>query len=190
MKSIKHILGVTALVTLTACGGGGGGGDSSSANTQPIPAQFDVAPFLGTWTPVDLKCYAKLEYNPIYFYKQRTITLAADSMQVVRAVYTDAACSEKAGNLTETLSVVYTPSIATGKSTVAKIDLTYTGAIANADDGTVITIPKASEGAQAIGSTSKGLLAVDGNSLYVGESSGMDADGYPTTSYPKVAATK
>jgi hypothetical protein len=187
MKAIKQILALAALATLAACGGGGG---SSSDNTQPAPVQFDVTPILGTWAPVDLKCYPKLEYNPIYFYKQKTITLAADSMQVVRVVYTDKACNVKAGNLTETLSVVYAPGSAAGKSTVAKINLTYTGAIASADDGSAITIPKASVGSQAIGSTSKGLLAVDGNSLYVGESSGKDAEGYPTTLYPEVGATR
>jgi hypothetical protein len=187
MKSIKHIFGVTTLVTLAACGGGGG---DSTNNAQPAQTQFDIAPFVGTWSLVDLKCSPNFEYNPAYFSKQNTITFSSDKVEVIQMVYTDAACSVKAGKLTEIYAVVYAAGSAPGKSTVAKINLTFTSSTTSADGGVGITLTKTPEGSHAIGSTSKGLLAVDGNSLYVGESSGMDADGYPTTLYPAVGATK
>lgn len=196
------VVGLTAFA-LTACGGGGdsstpaanatpaatgtgttdasGGTASTPVNPGMTPSGFDATEFLGEWRRTDAaSCYSTFNYSAAYHFRNDKVTLTATELSVAETIYTDAACTNKAGILVEKYSITYTAGTAPGRTNVARTSLVYSGSNSSADGGSGLTFTKVPDGSQT-GGSQKGLLDVDGSKLYTNsKGSVIDADGYPT----------
>ena len=187
MKLLHIFVTASASLALVACGGGGGGtsGASTSANSSTQVSGFDSTEFQGNWIRLDAaSCYGGpfggFEYGPYYFKNDR-LTFTATTAELVETLYNDAACTNKAGKLTENYAVAYSAGAVAGKANPARVQLTYTGSSTGPDGGTGLTLTKIPDGSQT-GGTNKNLLNVENAQLFTGSrNSALDADGYPTT---------
>ncbi len=183
-------LSAALLLSLMACGGGGGGGGSGDTSapqadtpiTQPdagLPAKADITEFVGAWTPTDTDCHAGFAYGA-YWFKRDTLVVTADRAEITQSAYNDAACSSKAGRVTESYSLSYGGATVVGKSNVLDVSLAFLGSKTDFVGGTGISLNKLPDGS-ATGLAGKGLWDVDNLKLYLGDAaSPKDAQGYPT----------
>jgi hypothetical protein len=147
-------------------------------------ASFDATEFLGDWIRVDkAQCFGgpngDFAYGNYYF-KNDKITVTADKLEGVESLYTDSNCTAKVGTLTEKYNVNYSTGSVTGKTNVARVQLSYVSSIISSNGGPPLTLTKVPDGSQNVGSE-KGLLDVENSQLFAGDNaSPKDADGYPT----------
>jgi hypothetical protein len=99
------------------------------------------------------------------------------TLESSQVIYTDAACTAKAGKFTEKYTVTYSPGSVAGRTNVLQINAVYLGYTISADGGSGLTLTSVPQGANV-----KGLFDVDSNgSLYTADLSlPRDANGYPT----------
>lgn len=166
------------LLMLSACGGGG----SDPAAPTALAPGLDVTEFLGTWIRNDsANCYTSNEYGS-YHFKNNNAVFSADSTSVTATFYTDAACTLKAGKLTETASVVYNSGSVAGKTNVVRVLISFTGFTISPDGGSGLTFTKVPDGTfSGTKVPVKALADVENNKLYFGSKTPVDANGYPTT---------
>ena len=182
MKSVNIFAATCISVALAACGGGGDAPSASPlANSGTQAAGFDSTEFQGNWIRLDAtQCFSGFAYGPYYFKNDR-FTLTGSTAESVMTLYNDAACTGKAGKLTENYAVTYTAGSVAGKTNPARVQLTYTGSVTGADGGTGLTLTKVPDGS-ATGGTAKGLLDVENAQLFLNSRNApLDAEGYPTT---------
>lgn len=190
MKFVASILALSVpILFLSACGGGG----DSSAPATPVaavvtpagllPSGLDVTEFLGTWIRNDAaSCYTSNEYGN-YFIKNNNIVITTDSITSIATFYTDAACTLKAGKLTEVSSLTYSVASISGKTNVVGLLVSFTGSTSGADGGSGLPFNKIPDGTFS-GTKVPGrtIADVDGAKLYLGaKGSPLNANGYPTT---------
>lgn len=188
MKLIHIFVATSVSLALAACGGGGGGGDAPSAstlaNSGTQASGFDSTEFQGNWIRLDAAtCFggpSGFAYGPYYFKNDR-FTLTGTTAEFVETLYNDAACTSKAGKLTENYAATYTAGSVAGKTNPARVQLTYTGSVTGADGGTGVTLTKLPDGSQTGGNV-KALLDVENAQLFTNSRNApLDADGYPNT---------
>jgi len=177
MKLIKTAFVSALALTLMACGGGG---DSSTTPINATPT-LNTAEFLGTWHRMDVgSCFSTFSYGN-YWFTADPIVITDTTLASTLTAYTDAACTLKAGKVTETYTVNFSQGSVAGKTNVLRVNLVYSGSTSGADGGSGLTLTKTPDGS-GTGGNSKGLLDVDSSKLYPGDpKSALDADGYPTT---------
>ena len=186
MKLVNIFAATCISVALAACGGGGGDAPSAPtvANSGMQASGFDSTEFQGNWIRLDAAtCFggpSGFAYGPYYFKNDR-FTLTGTTAEFVETLYNDAACTSKAGKLTENYAATYTAGSVAGKTNPARVQLTYTGSVTGADGGTGVTLNKLPDGSQT-GGTAKGLLDVENAQLFLNSRNApLDAEGYPTT---------
>ena len=200
------VVGLTAFA-LTACGGGGdsstpaanatpvatgtgttdasGGTASTPVNPGMTASGFDATEFLGEWRRTNAaSCHSGFDYNPAYYFKNDKIVISAIDIVGTQTVYTDAACTLKAGTVTETLNLVFSAATVAGKTNVARVSANFAKYSQDTDGGSGITLTsvpgKTPDDIKGV----KSLFDVDGNKLFLGDRSVLGADGYPTTLNP------
>lgn len=177
--SLRPIVLVCALV-LSLVGCGGGGSSTSPTPTTPAPVAFSSAAFVGTWNNVVPGCYANFAYNTALFYKVDATVISATQVDFVMTVYSDAACTLKAGKVTDSYNVTFKDGGASGTIQLTKMALTFFGFSSGADGGSGITLKKVPDGA-ASGGSRKYMIGVDGTKFYGTDgTAALDAEGYPT----------
>lgn len=177
--SLRPTVLVCALgLSLVGCGGGGS--SASSTPATPTPVAFSSAAFIGTWNNVVPGCYANFAYNTALFYKVDATVISATKVDFVMTAYTDAACTLKAGKVTDSYSVTFKDGGTSGSIQLAKMAFTFTGSSTGADGGAGITLNKLPDGT-ASGGSRKYLIGVDGTKFYGTDgTAAVDAEGYPT----------
>ena len=186
MKLIHIFVATSVSLALVACGGGGGDAPSASTltNSGTQASGFDSTEFQGNWIRLDAAtCFggtSGFAYGPYYFKNDR-FTLTGATAEIVETLYNDAACTSKAGKLTENYAATYTAGSVAGKTNPARVQFTYTGSVTGADGGTGVTLTKLPDGSQT-GGTAKALLDVENAQLFTNSrNAALDADGYPNT---------
>lgn len=182
MKLVKTALASALALTLIACGGGGG--DSTSTSTTTVTnaaAVLDKTEFLGTWHRMDVgSCFSSFPYNSSYWFTTDPTVITDTTLASTLTAYTDAACTIKAGKVTDTYTATFSQGSVAGKTNVLRVSLAYSGSTSGADGGSGLTLTKTPDGS-GTGGNSKNLLDVDTGKLYPGDrASALDADGYPT----------
>lgn len=172
MKLVKTALASALALTLIACGGGG---------DSPVVATLDKTEFLGTWHRMDVgSCFSNFPYNSNYWFTADPTVITDTTTAATLTAYTDAACTIKAGKVTETYTATFSQGSVAGKTNVLRVSLAYSGSTSGADGGSGLTLTKTPDGS-GTGGNSKNLLDVDTGKLYPGDrASALDADGYPT----------
>lgn len=185
MKLVTILTSGCMAAALAACGGGAGDNSGTAPPpASPVVANFDASEFLGDWIRVDkAQCLGgpneRFAYGNYYF-KSDKITLTADKLEAFESLYTDSNCTTKAGTLTEKYNVNYSTGSVTGKTNVARVQLSYVSSIISSNGGPPLTLTKLPDGSQTVGSE-KGLLDVENSQLFIDDdASPKDADGYPT----------
>ena len=181
MKLLYIFVASSVTLALVACGGGG---DAPLTNTGTPAAGFDSTEFQGNWIRLDAaNCYggpSGFAYGP-YYYKNDRFTLTGTTAELVQTLYNDAACTSKAGKLTENYAATYAAGSVAEKTNPARVQLTYTGSVTGADGGSGLTLTKVPDGSQT-GGTAKALLDVENAQLFLNSRNApLDAEGYPTT---------
>ena len=184
--SLRPLVLVCALgLSLVGCGGGG-----SSTSANPTPVAFSSAAFIGTWKTVAPVCFANFAYNTALFYKLDATAITATTVDVAMTAYTDAACTLKAGKVTDFYSVTFNDGGTSGSIQLAKMAFSSTGFSTSADGGSGISLKKVPDGT-ASGGSRKYLIGVDGTKFYGTDgAAAVDAEGYPTRILPTPTATK
>ena len=188
---LKNISLACALLSGLAACGGGGGGDSANTPSIPVSPSFESAEFEGTWTRTDgtaTQCFNFNDYGGAYFGLNRPIVITATTVTGNIAVFNDAACTKKAGVLTQTSSISWSDGAMAGKSHVARAIVVSTGYSVGLDgDGTGITFTSP----PVKGTTTKALFDAEGTKLFVGDRhAAQTADGYPSALLPTALYTK
>ena len=178
MKIVKTALASALALTLIACGGGGG--DSPGAVTTATVA-LDKTEFLGTWHRMDVGgCFQTFTYNANYWFTADPIVITDTTFSSTLTAYTDAACTLKAGKVTETYQANFSQGSVANKTNVLRVSTVFTGFTSGADGGSGMTLSKVPDGS-ATGGSAKFLLDVDSGKMYlISRTSPLDADGYPT----------
>jgi hypothetical protein len=185
----KNITFACALLSgLAACGGGG---DSSNTPSIPVSPIFETAEFEGTWTRTDgsdTRCFTFNEFGSGYFGLNRPVVITATTATINVAVFSDAACTKKAGIFTQTSSISWSDGAMPGKTHVARAVVVTTGYSIGLDgDGTGITFTSP----PVNGTTTKTLFDAEGTKLFVGDQhAAQTADGYPSALLPTAPYTK
>jgi len=169
---------VAACLALTACGGGSDSG-------------YDATAFPGTWNIDVATCDAGFNYNPALYAKNNSLTITVSSVVVKSTLYTDAACTAKAGVISETYNLALSEGKVSGWSNVAKVDLSWANAWSTgADGGTGVSLTSVPDGSFSL-PMRKTLLAAKGSSLYAGDPNGtLDSASYPTAIEPGPALSR
>ena len=175
MKLVKTVFASALALTLMACGGGG-----DSTGTATVTG-LDKTEFLGTWHRMDVGgCFSSFPYNPNYWFTADPTVITDTTVTSTLTAYTDAACTNKAGKVTETYAATFSQGSVAGKTNVLRVSLAYSGSTTGADGGSGLTLTKTPDGS-GTGGNAKGLLDVDSTKLYPSDqASALDADGYPT----------
>lgn len=185
--SLRPMVLVCALgLSLVGCGGGG----SSAPAATPAPVVFSSSAFVGTWNNVIPGCYVNFAYNTALFYKVDATVISSTKVDFVMTAYSDAACTLKAGKVTDSYTVAFKDGGTSGSIQLAKMALTFTGFSSGADGGSGITLTRVPDGA-ASGGSRKYLIGVDGTKFYGTDgTAAADAEGYPTKVTAVPTATK
>lgn len=178
MSILKIALASSLAVTLMACGGGGSDTLPGSPN---VPVVLDKTEFLGTWHRMDIgTCFTNFAYSANYWFTADPLVITDTTIVSTLTTYTDAACTLKAGKITETHDANFSQGSVAGKTNVLRMNMVFTGFTAGADGGSGMTLSKVPDGS-ATGGNVKGLLDVDVGKLYPNSKTApLDADAYPT----------
>lgn len=189
-KNIVSTLGLSLTVLLSACGGGGGEtaaiappAAAASAPAGLLASGLDVTEFLGTWIRSDSgTCYTSNAYGN-YFFINNNIVITTDSVSSNVTLYTDAACTLKAGKFSETATAAFGTGSIAGKTNVVQRLFSFKSFTSNADGGSGLTFTKIPDGTfSGVKGSAKGLIDVDGGKLFFSsQGSPLDANGYATT---------
>lgn len=183
MKSISSVLAVSISAFFLAACGGGGSGDNAVPGPGILPSGLDTTEFLGTWIRSDSgTCYTSNAYGN-YFYINNNIVITTDSVSSNVTLYTDAACTLKAGKFTETATATFGAGSISGKTNVVQRLFSFKSFSSSADGGSGLTFNKVPDGTfSGVKIPTKGLIDVEGGRLYFSsQGSPLDVNGYATT---------